>query len=83
MTLSSLPELCLLSALPIPRTDLRKKCGVVAFGNATTDDRDFPFSLITQLVKNPPAMYETPVGPIPGSGRPAGERIGYPLQYSC
>lgn len=52
MTLSSLPELCLLSALPISRRDLRKKCGVVAFDNATTYDRDFPFSLITQLVKS-------------------------------
>ena len=38
-------------------------------------------SLITQLVKNPPAMQETP-GSIPGLGRSAGEGIGYPLQYS-
>ena len=38
-------------------------------------------SLIAQLVKNPPAMQETP-SLIPGSGRSAGERIGYPLQYS-
>ena len=36
-------------------------------------------SLIAQLLKNPPAMQETPV---PGSGRSAGEGIGYPLQYS-
>ena len=37
-------------------------------------------SLVTQLVKNPPAMQETQfyswVGKIPGEG------IGYPLQYS-
>ena len=32
-------------------------------------------SLIAQLVKNPPAMRETPV-------RSAGEGMGYPLQYS-
>ena len=32
-------------------------------------------SLIAQLVKNPPAT-------TPGSGRSAGEGIGYPLQYS-
>ena len=38
-------------------------------------------SLIAQLVKNPPAMQETP-SLIPGLGRSAGERIGYPLQYS-
>ena len=38
-------------------------------------------SLIAQLVKNPPAMQETPRS-IPGSGRSAGEGIGYPLQYS-
>ena len=38
-------------------------------------------SLIAQLVKNPPAMQETP-GLIPGLGRSAGEGIGYPLQYS-
>ena len=36
---------------------------------------------IAQLVKNPPAMQEIPVG-FPGSGRSAGEEIGYPLQYS-
>ena len=38
-------------------------------------------SLIAQLVKNPPAMHETPVL-IPGSGRSAREGIGYPLQCS-
>ena len=38
-------------------------------------------SLIAQLVKNLPAMQETPRS-IPGSGRSAGEGIGYPLQYS-
>ena len=38
-------------------------------------------SLIAQLVKNTPAMQETP-GSIPGSGRSAGEGIGYSLQYS-
>ena len=38
-------------------------------------------SLIAQLVKNPPAIQETP-GLIPGSGRPTGEGIRYPLQYS-
>ena len=39
----------------------------------------FGASLVAQLVKNPPAMQETPV---PGWGRSAGEGIGYPLQYS-
>ena len=38
-------------------------------------------SLIAQLVKNPPAMQETPCL-IPGLGRSTGEGIGYPLQYS-
>ena len=38
-------------------------------------------SLVAQLVKNLPAMQETPVQ-LPGSGRSAGEGIGYPLQYS-
>ena len=33
-------------------------------------------SLVAQLVKNPPAMPETPV---PGLGRAPGEGIGYPL----
>ena len=32
------------------------------------------------MVKNPPSVQETLV--IPGSGRSAGEGIGYPLQYS-
>ena len=36
-------------------------------------------SLIAQLVKNPPAMQETPVWFL---GRSAGEGISYPLQYS-
>ena len=42
--------------------------------------RDSP---VAQLVKNLPAMQETLVylGLIPGSGRFAGEGIGYPLQY--
>ena len=35
-------------------------------------------SLVAQLVKNLPAMQETPV-PIPGSGRSPGEGIGYPF----
>ena len=39
-------------------------------------------SLVAQLVKNPPAMQETPVRKIPGSGRSPGEGIGYALQYS-
>ena len=38
-------------------------------------------SLVAQLVKNPPAMQETPVS-IPGLGRFTGEGIGYPPQYS-
>ena len=38
--------------------------------------------LIAQLVKNPPAMQETPPSSIPGLGRSPGEGIGYPLQYS-
>ena len=38
-------------------------------------------SLIAQLVKNLPAMPETP-GSIPGLGRSTGEGIGYSLQYS-
>ena len=37
-------------------------------------------SLVAQLVKNPPAMQDTPA--IPGSGRSPGEGIGYSLQYS-
>ena len=38
-------------------------------------------SLIAQLVKNPPAMQETPVQ-FPGSGRFPREGIGYLFQYS-
>ena len=38
-------------------------------------------SLVAQLVKNLPAMQETP-GSIPRMGRAAGEGVGYPLQYS-
>ena len=39
------------------------------------------FTLIAQLVKNPPAVQGDP-GSIPGSGRSPGEGIGHPLQYS-
>ena len=39
-------------------------------------------SLISQLVKNPPAMQETLPGSIPGLGRSRGKGNGYPLQYS-
>ena len=38
-------------------------------------------SLVAQLVKNLPAMWETPFC-FPGSVRSAGERIGFPFQYS-
>ena len=38
-------------------------------------------SLVAQLVKNLPAMQETPCS-IPGSGRSPEEGIGYPLQHS-
>ena len=37
--------------------------------------------LVDQLVKNLPAMQETP-GSSPKSGRSPGEGIGYPVQYS-
>ena len=39
-------------------------------------------SLVSQTVKNLPAMQEDP-GSIPGSRRCPGEENGYPLQYSC
>ena len=41
-------------------------------------------SLVAQLVKNLPAMQETPSHPgsISGLGRSSGEGISYPLQYS-
>ena len=39
-------------------------------------------SLVAQMVKNPPAMWEN-LGSIPGSGRFPGEGHGNPLQYSC
>ena len=39
-------------------------------------------SLVTQMVKNPPANTGVP-GSIPGSGRSPGEGNGNPLQYSC
>ena len=38
-------------------------------------------SLVAQLVKNPPAMWETWVRSL-GWGRSPGEGKGYPLQYS-
>ena len=38
-------------------------------------------SLVAQLVKNLPAVWET-LGLISGLGRSPGERNGYPLQYS-
>ena len=44
----------------------------------------FPFAsllFLAQWVKNPPAIAEDP-GSISGSGRSAGEGMGYPLQYS-
>ena len=39
-------------------------------------------SLVAQLVKNPPAMWEANLGSIPGLGRSPGEGKDYPLQYS-
>ena len=54
-------------------------------GQSTSDPNGLELlgaSLIAQLVKNPPAMQENLDQEIPGSGRPAGEGIGYPLQYT-
>ena len=45
------------------------------------DFEPFRVSLVAQLVKNLPAMQETPVQFLV-SGRSAGEGIGYPIQYS-
>ena len=39
-------------------------------------------SLVTQMVKNPPPMWEI-LGSVPGLGRSPGEGHGYPLHYSC
>ena len=39
-------------------------------------------SQVAQMVKNPPAVQETP-GLIPGLERSPGEGTGNPLQYSC
>ena len=39
------------------------------------------FSLVAQLVKNLPAMQETPI-PFLGQENSLGEGIGYPFQYS-
>ena len=44
--------------------------------------RDARASLVSQMVKNPPANAGD-AGLIPGSGRPPREGNGNPLQYSC
>ena len=46
-----------------------------------TEQLSLRASLIALLVKNLPAIWETPDS-IPGSRRSTGEGIGYPLQYS-
>ena len=56
-------------------------------GRSTGEGIGYPLqysrtSLVAQLVKNLPAMWETWVGKIPGLGRSPGEGKGYPLQYS-
>ena len=43
---------------------------------------DIKASLVTQMVKNLPAMGET-LGSIPGLGSSPGEENGNPLQCSC
>ena len=43
---------------------------------------DIKASLVSQMVKNLPAMGET-LGSIPGLGRSPGEENGNPLQCSC
>ena len=47
---------------------------------AASDQQAF---LVAQSVKNPPAMQETCLSSIPGSGRSPGEGNGNPLQYCC
>ena len=54
------------------------------FGSFLNYSALWGFALYTQLVKNPPAMWESWVQSswILGMGRSAGEGIGYPLWYS-
>ena len=59
---------------------------IPALGRSTGEGIGYPFqsswaSLVTQLVKNLPAMQETWVQ-ILGLGRSPGEGKGYPIQYS-
>ena len=46
---------------------------------------EFPLQILTQMVKNPPAIRETErdLGLIPGLGRSPGGGHGNPFQYSC
>ena len=59
---------------------------IPGMGRSTGEGIGYPLhsswaSFVAQLVKNPPAMWETWVS-IPGLGRSPGEGKGYPLQHS-
>ena len=59
---------------------------IPGLGRSTGEGIGYPLqyswaSLVAQLVKNPPAMWED-LGSIPGLGRSPGEGEGYLLQYS-
>ena len=59
---------------------------IPGMGRSTGEGIGYPLhsswaSLVAQLVKNPPAMWETWVS-IPGLGRSPGKGKGYPLQHS-
>ena len=58
----------------------QQRSKVVAFLSSQTFDI-FTLTMVGQLLKNPPAMQETPVQFL-GSEDPLEKGIGYPLQYS-
>ena len=75
-------------SLPFP-----KALSIPHHHSASSSSFTLPFPhLIAQLVKNLPAMWQTPVqvlgqeegdlGSIPGLGRHSGKGKGYPLEYS-
>ena len=75
---------CLGSSSPLPLTPLRtgsiKITLSVALISLTHKQSGL---LVAQMVKNLPAMQETDLGSLPGSGRSCREGNGNPLQHSC
>ena len=69
-----------LAFMDMTRVSMKRIWFLNVTGNLLDESKICRATLVAQMVKNLPAMEETPSS-VPGSGRSAGEEVDYPLQH--